>query len=894
MHCPLRGRGEGLLRIRRVVALIVTAGLAVAGCASEDADRNAADTTAVPVSAAAAPATAAGVDSNIPTSADSSVGTATATAAAPSPDADEEPSRNQDEVGGDSLLATPSAALVADEKSDGEGAVEIVGEESSTPPPPSEDDDPSGEEADEEITLSVDKVEVLSSSITVRDCVVRGLVHNKSDKMFARNVVITFFGYDGGERVEWHWPLTMQPGEVAPFEIEISWSSEDIDFEVAADMSGDPDVSRSFLVNYDGTPRDWPNNNWEPYIEVFDERYYALEGTDIRMIIPYQNSFIHEDLFHQYHPEFLIKSNDVDAIVSLYDGQDFSDVYFKPEVMFPELLGSSGIVSIDNVRIYQAIMDSSTVVDVRELVPYSIEDERDPDGSLVRRTIVPVRQISNLTPGEEKQFYILQTVPQERSVHHPFYTANGWHQRLWMGNGTGTGPFDSEAQANGVLNSSDLRGSLPAPCDLPAGGLTWRNATFLKSAQFKADEPMGYFGVFRNFDPSRDFVGKLVVDRKTVTIADGVIRGEIRNLSDRLGTPLLGAQRIFIHASSEDGSAAWAGVWLTHGFLDPHWNERFEIIGWRGSTDVDQIDFKVFGTVSVWDDGEEDTGGSLYRDYPSQHLNDKVVIESETVGLVNGVIRGLVINLSDRSFARDVIVTAITKDGNKVGTSWRWPLTVQPGERAPFEISGWRGSANFEDIEFKVSSSLSERVDISRSFQIFRSKVGIVYREGMEEQYRQERYAHPPIPMVGRTNVLYHYEDEFIDLYSHILNGRDELGPQGLFYFDYHAELEKTDSHPHLNDEIKSQVILDLKAYVAFFNSDMEVVAIKELEPFTAIYQPPEYEPELILVRSVPTPSNQAPHSVRLLVTIPREDVQHSNSYQFSQIWIGGALEPLS
>jgi len=874
-----------LLSVRRVVALILAAGLAVAGCASEDADRNVANTRAAAVSAATAPATAAGVDSNIPTSADKFVGTASATVAAPSPDTDEEPSRNQDQVGGDSLLATPSAALVTDEKSDGDGAEETVGEESSIPSPPSEDNDPSGEEADEEITRSVDRVEVRSSSITVRDCVVRGLVHNKSDNMFARNVVVTLFGSDGDERVEWHWPLTMQPGEVAPFEVEISWPREDIDFEVAADMSGDPDVSRSFLVNYDGTPRDWPNNNWEPYIEVFDERYYALEGTDIRMIIPYQNSFIHEDLFHQSAPESLIKSNDIDAIVSLYDGLDFSDVYFKPEVVFPDLVGSNDIVSIDNVRIYQAIMDSSTVVDVRELVPYTIEEERDTDGSLVRRSIVPVRQISNVMSGEEKQFYILQTVPKEYS---------GWVPRLWMGNGTGTGPFDSEAQANDVLNSSDLRGSLPAPCDLPAGGLTWRNATILKSAQFKADEPMGYFGVFRNFDPSRDFVGKIVVDRKTVTIADGVIRGEIRNLSDRLGTPLLVAQRIFIHASSEDGSAAWAGVWLTHGILDPHWNERFEIIGWRGSTDVDQIDFKVFGTVSVWDDGEEDTGGSLYRDYPSQYMNDEVVIESESIGLVDGVIRGLVINLSDRLFARDVTVTAVTEDGNKVGTSWQWPLTVQPGERAPFEISGWRGSANFEDIEFKVSSSLSERVDISRSFQIFRSKVGIVYREGMEEQYRQERYAHPPIPMVGRTNALYHYEDEFLDLYSHVLNDGGEFGSQGLFYFDYHAELEKTDSHPNLNDEIKSQVILDLKAYVAFFNSDMEVVAVKELEPFTAIYQPPQYEPELIPVRSVPTPSNQAPHSIRLLVTIPREDVQHSNSYQFSQIWIGGAFEPLS
>ena len=722
----------------------------------------------------------------------------------------------------------------------------------------------------------------------------RGLVHNKSDKLFARNVVVTLLSPDGNESVEWHWPLTMQPGEKSPFELEISWPSEDTNYEVTVDMSEEPDISRSFLVNYDGTPRDWPNNNWEPYINVYDERYYALEGTGIygiEYLHPYQNTFTHIAMFEQYFPASLVKSNDIDAVVLEYDGIEFSDVYFKPEVIFPELIGPEDVVSVDNLRVYQAILNSSKVIDVRELIPYTIELERDIGGSLVGRDIAPVGQVSSLMSGEGGHFYILHTVPMNFIDHQYFDTER--RQLLWMGDANSVGPFDVEAQASEVLNEGDQRGLLPAPCDLSAGGLTWRRIVATKGGDYESDKPMGYYGAFSHFDPSQEFVSQLAVDRETITISDGVIQGEVHNLSEPQDVRPLMARDIFIHASSDDGSAAWTGLRLIHGFLRPGWSERFEIPGWIGSDDVDEIDFKVFGTIWVWAN-EQETEGSLYRDYPSQYMNHKVIVERGTVGLVDGVIRGLALNQSDRLFARDVVVTASTEKGSKTVASWQWPLTIQPGERAPFEILEWDGSADIEDIVFTVSSTLSERVDITRSFQMIRNRVGVVYKDGMEDTYRQERHNRPPIPTANPAGVLYHGEDEFLNIYPNFLTQGGEFGSQGLFYFDYNAELEETDSHPNLNDEIKSQVIEDLRAYVAFFNSDMEVVAIEELDPLTAIYQPPEYEPKLIPVSSVPTPSVQARHSVRLLVTIPRGDDHQSNQYQFSQIWIGGALEPRS
>ena len=59
-----------------------------------------------------------------------------------------------------------------------------------------------------------DEVAVLGDSVLVRDRVVRGLVQNMSERMFARDVAVSV------DAKRWEFPLTVQPGEVAPFVIE--------------------------------------------------------------------------------------------------------------------------------------------------------------------------------------------------------------------------------------------------------------------------------------------------------------------------------------------------------------------------------------------------------------------------------------------------------------------------------------------------------------------------------------------------------------------------------------------------------------------------------------------------------------------------------------------------
>lgn len=88
-----------------------------------------------------------------------------------------------------------------------------------------------------------DEVNVVEGSLHVRDGVVRGLVRNRSASRFAYGLTVEL-----GDRV-WRWPLSVQPAELAPFEIE-GWHSDQVPpleaFTVSAEMSTDVDLSRQF------------------------------------------------------------------------------------------------------------------------------------------------------------------------------------------------------------------------------------------------------------------------------------------------------------------------------------------------------------------------------------------------------------------------------------------------------------------------------------------------------------------------------------------------------------------------------------------------------------------------------------------------------------------------
>lgn len=100
-----------------------------------------------------------------------------------------------------------------------------------------------------DVADSLDEVRVLPGTVTVgSDGVLRGLVRNWSRTLWAYETVVVAGG------VEWHWPLSIQPGETAPFEIN-DWigptDSALIDFAVTAEMSNEADLSRAWFFWYD-------------------------------------------------------------------------------------------------------------------------------------------------------------------------------------------------------------------------------------------------------------------------------------------------------------------------------------------------------------------------------------------------------------------------------------------------------------------------------------------------------------------------------------------------------------------------------------------------------------------------------------------------------------------
>lgn len=93
------------------------------------------------------------------------------------------------------------------------------------------------------VEVPVDEVALLWDSVAVRDGELLGLVQNRSAALFAREVTVTWGEHD------WVFPLTMQPGEVAPFVLgagTVSVLPERSEVEVSAALSPQPDLSRSF------------------------------------------------------------------------------------------------------------------------------------------------------------------------------------------------------------------------------------------------------------------------------------------------------------------------------------------------------------------------------------------------------------------------------------------------------------------------------------------------------------------------------------------------------------------------------------------------------------------------------------------------------------------------
>ncbi|WP_419907651.1 hypothetical protein [Candidatus Poriferisodalis sp.] len=188
---------------------------------------------------------------------------------------------------------------------------------------------------------------------------------------------------------------------------------------------------------------------------------------------------------------------------------------------------------------------------------------------------------------------------------------------------------------------------------------------------------------------------------------------------------------------------------------------------------------------------------------PVDAAADEVRILAETVEVRDGVLRGLVRNWSRQLWAYDM--TVIAED-----LSFMWPLSIQPGEVAPFEIAGWSASADPKQIEFAVTAEMSLHADMSRAF-----------RAG----HRPTLWAQPETRRLLPAGL----RDSHPGLTADV--GVDSVS-LGIVAAEF--VLDAPASHPSLSDDIDDPVIGDLRAYGAVFDSQGRVVELSPAEVIAA------------------------------------------------------------
>ncbi len=228
------------------------------------------------------------------------------------------------------------------------------------------------------------------------------------------------------------------------------------------------------------------------------------------------------------------------------------------------------------------------------------------------------------------------------------------------------------------------------------------------------------------------------------------------------------------------------------------------------------------------------------REFPLE-ARDEVVVLADTVSVKDGTVRGLVHNLSEGLYARNVVVA--------VGDlSWRWPLTVQPGERAPFEIEGWQGTDNPANIAVSVTADMSTTVDLSRAFKL----------------------------------------------------GENRLNPQRGDYVLVSGFLTAPTSPPGLEQLIQQQTIGDLRSYFAILdiNNGTVIEVAQETVSYSVWHDDgTTSDPRMIFIDSYPVSPDSLPEHHTFLAD-PRWVPFHSGinvdnytNYDL-QVWLGGAAPP--
>ena len=254
------------------------------------------------------------------------------------------------------------------------------------------------------------------------------------------------------------------------------------------------------------------------------------------------------------------------------------------------------------------------------------------------------------------------------------------------------------------------------------------------------------------------------------------------------------SQRFEVVAGARDGGPLFFGEReAANGWVErQHVNVAREYSVARSQTLRDGS--SVMGIV---DSDSRGHGGPLGIVFAPVHAPvDEVRVLPWSVHVHDDALRGLVRNWSRDLWAYEVTVAA----GDHV---FSWPLSIQPGEAAPFEIGGWDAAADPESISFHIQADMSAHVDPSRAF------------------YYESAYAsYGNLPQY-RVEVSGEGWDRYGDVWAEA-----EAGAVSVGSYDWSPALVVPDSHPSLADDIAALDVSDLRAYGAVLDGTGRVMQV--------------------------------------------------------------------
>ncbi len=234
----------------------------------------------------------------------------------------------------------------------------------------------------------------------------------------------------------------------------------------------------------------------------------------------------------------------------------------------------------------------------------------------------------------------------------------------------------------------------------------------------------------------------------------------------------------------------------------PYFRTKAEAFAW-GQEFEDQIRQLISGPLPLYAQPLGMVAESWYEPIEFGSVLDSaepVRVVPESLVYQAGTLRGLVRNWSPTRFAYNLRASLS-------GSSWRWPLSVQPGELAPFELTGLAFDETPAAEDIIVEAELRDDADLSRAFDYWCSPH---WFEGNAHDLsgRVPDIVYMTLPQDGRHAMAY-----------------------------YCAELDRhAASHPDWKYDKEPVVIDDLRSYVAFLDYSGQVIEIRQLVTFTEYY----------------------------------------------------------